>query len=71
MARYYSQHPSLHLKGDWLIEAGVGTGTFVTVKVTEDCLVLIADNSEEQQLREHLIQVQQMVGGIKADCLAN
>ncbi len=57
MARYYSQHPSLHLKGDRLIEAGFGTGTFVAVKVTEGCLVLIADNSEEQQLREQLIQV--------------
>ncbi|MCY4764098.1 type I toxin-antitoxin system SymE family toxin [Klebsiella aerogenes] len=38
--------PSQHLKGDWLIEAGFGTRTFVTVKATEGCLVLIADNSE-------------------------
>ncbi|WP_325916748.1 hypothetical protein [Klebsiella aerogenes] len=41
----------------------------MTVKVTEGCLVLIADNSEEQQLREQLIQVQQTVSGIKAGCL--
>ncbi|MCY4763329.1 SymE family type I addiction module toxin [Klebsiella aerogenes] len=61
----------MHLKGDWLIEAGFGTGTFVTVKVSDGCLVLIADNSEEQQLREQLVQVQQTVSGIKAVCLAN
>ncbi|MCY4764106.1 SymE family type I addiction module toxin [Klebsiella aerogenes] len=46
--------------GDWLIEAGFGTGTFVTVKVTEDCLVLIANNSEEQ-----LYQAKQVVKGIR------
>ncbi|EIF8787556.1 SymE family type I addiction module toxin, partial [Salmonella enterica] len=26
MTTYYSQHPSLHLKGDWLKEAGFDTG---------------------------------------------
>ncbi|MGG8166150.1 hypothetical protein PGO42_05225 [Klebsiella aerogenes] len=52
-----------------MIEAGFGTGTFVTVKVTEGCLVLIADNSEVQELREQLIQVQHWVSGIKAGCL--
>ncbi|HDT6507749.1 TPA: type I toxin-antitoxin system SymE family toxin [Klebsiella aerogenes] len=56
MTTYYSQHPSLHLKGNWLIEAGFGTRTFVTMKVTEGSLVLIADNSEEQQLCENLFR---------------
>ncbi|MGG8094671.1 SymE family type I addiction module toxin [Klebsiella aerogenes] len=46
--------------GDWLIEAGFGTGTFVTVKVIEGCLVLIANNSEEQ-----LYQAIQIVKRIK------
>ncbi|EHV5736607.1 SymE family type I addiction module toxin, partial [Salmonella enterica] len=26
MTTYYSQHPSLHLKGDWLAETGFETG---------------------------------------------
>lgn len=71
MTTYDSQHTILHLKGDWLIEAGLGTGTFVTLKVTKGCLVLITDNNEEQQLREQLVQVQQTVNGIKAGCLVS
>ncbi len=35
IARYYSQHPSLHLKGDWLKETGFDTGRGVTVKISE------------------------------------
>ena len=34
IARYYSQHPSLHLKGDWLKEAGFDKWG-VTVKISE------------------------------------
>jgi len=30
---YYSRTPSLHLKGDWLAEAGFGTDTPVTIAV--------------------------------------
>ncbi|MGK7344172.1 SymE family type I addiction module toxin, partial [Salmonella enterica] len=33
MTTFYSQHPSLHLKGDWLEEAGFKTGRGVTVKI--------------------------------------
>lgn len=31
----YSRSPSLHLKGDWLKEAGFETGRSVTVKISE------------------------------------
>ncbi|EFC0652540.1 type I addiction module toxin, SymE family [Escherichia coli] len=65
MARYYSQHPSLHLKGDWLAEAGFDTGTGVTVKISEGCLILIADCNEVQELRKELYQVKQVVKGMK------
>jgi toxic protein SymE len=65
IARYYSQHPSLHLKGDWLAEAGFETGRGVTVKITEGCLTIIADNNEVQELREQLYQAKQVVKGIK------
>ncbi|WP_115631457.1 SymE family type I addiction module toxin [Buttiauxella agrestis] len=33
MTTYYNRHPSLHLKGDWLKEAGFGTDTPVIVTV--------------------------------------
>ena len=66
IARYYSQHPSLHLKGDWLKEAGFDTGRGVTVKISEGCLTIIADSDEVQELREELYQVKRVVKGIKS-----
>ncbi|ECG1483908.1 SymE family type I addiction module toxin [Salmonella enterica subsp. enterica serovar Gatineau] len=54
MTTYYSQHPSPHLKGDWLKEAGFDTGRGVTVKISQGCIVLMADNNEVQELREQL-----------------
>ena len=62
---YYSCSPSLHLKGDWLAEAGFTTGAGVTVKITEGCIVLMADCNEVQELREQLYQVKQVVEGMK------
>ncbi|MBN6046607.1 SymE family type I addiction module toxin [Citrobacter sp. ku-bf4] len=47
----------MHLKGDWLAEAGFETGTAVTVKVSEGCLILIAECNEAQELRKELYQV--------------
>ncbi|AWE46997.1 type I toxin-antitoxin system SymE family toxin [Salmonella enterica] len=61
----YSQIPSLHLKGDWLEEAGFKTGRGVTVKISQGCLVLMADNNEVQELREQLYQAKQVVKGVK------
>ncbi|MGU9779131.1 type I toxin-antitoxin system SymE family toxin [Salmonella enterica] len=61
----YSQSPSLHLKGDWLREAGFDTGRGVTVRISEGCLTIIADNDEVQELREELYKVKQVVKGIK------
>ncbi|WP_318390949.1 SymE family type I addiction module toxin [Enterobacter sp.] len=61
----YSHSPSLHLKGDWLKEAGFDTGKGVTVRISEGCIVLIADSNEVQELREQLYQVRQVVKGIK------
>lgn len=37
---YYSRTPSLHLKGDWLTEAGFGTDTPVTIAVERGQLVI-------------------------------
>ncbi|HGY3716629.1 TPA: SymE family type I addiction module toxin [Citrobacter gillenii] len=61
----YSRSPSLHLKGDWLKEAGFETGTSVTVKISEGCIVLMADTDEVRELREQLYQAKQVVKGIK------
>ncbi|HHV7382221.1 TPA: SymE family type I addiction module toxin [Escherichia fergusonii] len=66
MTTYYSRHPSLHLKGDWLKEAGFDTGRGVTVKISEGCLTIIADSNEVQELREELYQVKQAVKGMKS-----
>ncbi|ELX2370964.1 SymE family type I addiction module toxin [Salmonella enterica] len=65
MSTCYSQSPSLHLKGDWLKEAGFDTGTGVTVKILEGCLILIAERDEVQELRKELYQVKQVVKGMK------
>lgn len=40
MTTYYSRSPSLHLKGNWLEEAGFGTDTPVTVAVERGQLVI-------------------------------
>ena len=61
----YSRSPSLHLKGDWLKEAGFDTGRGVTVKISEGCIVLMAKGNEVQELREQLYQAEQVVKEIK------
>ncbi|HAV1239760.1 TPA: type I addiction module toxin, SymE family [Salmonella enterica] len=60
----YSHSPSLHLKGNWLAEAGFETGRGVTVKISQGCIVLMADGNEVQELREQLYQAKQVVKGI-------
>lgn len=61
----YSHTPGIHLKGNWLAEAGFDTGRGVTVKISEGCIVLIADCDEVQELREQLYQVRKVVKGVK------
>ncbi|EBQ2317725.1 type I addiction module toxin, SymE family, partial [Salmonella enterica] len=53
------------LKGDWLAEAVFETGRGVTVKVSEGCIVLVADTNEVQELREQLYRAKQVVKGVK------
>ncbi|EBF3226549.1 hypothetical protein CXC20_003699 [Salmonella enterica subsp. enterica serovar Ealing] len=61
MTACYSQIPS----GDCQEEAGFETGRSVTVKISEGCLTIIADNNEVQELREQLYQAKQVVKGVK------
>lgn len=37
----------------------------MTVKISQGCIVLMADNNEVQELREQLYQVRQVMKGIK------
>ncbi|EAW1945542.1 type I addiction module toxin, SymE family [Salmonella enterica subsp. enterica serovar Typhimurium] len=60
----YSQIPSQHLKGDWQEEAGFETGRSVTVKISQGCIVLMADGNEVQKLCEQLYQAEQVVKGM-------
>ncbi|EAV5247740.1 SymE family type I addiction module toxin [Salmonella sp. 741265066_PST] len=66
MTTYYSQIPSLHLKGDWQEEAGFETGRSVTVKISEGCLILMAETDEVRELRKELYQVKKSMKHIKA-----
>ncbi|ECZ6767589.1 TPA: SymE family type I addiction module toxin, partial [Salmonella enterica subsp. enterica serovar Zanzibar] len=59
MSACYSQIPSQHLKGDWQEEAGFETGRSITVKISQECIVLMADSNEEQKLREQLYKAEQ------------
>ncbi|MBH0367249.1 SymE family type I addiction module toxin [Salmonella enterica] len=64
MTTCYSQIPSQHLKGDWQEEAGFDTGRSVTVKISDVCIVLMADGNEVQKLCEQLYQAEQVVKGM-------
>lgn len=61
MTTYYSQHPSLHLKGDWLKEAGFETRRGVTVRISQGRIVLMAESNEMQEVHEQLYQTKQVV----------
>ncbi|EFG0982522.1 type I toxin-antitoxin system SymE family toxin [Escherichia marmotae] len=63
-ARYLPNHrdtPVIKISARWLREAGFEIGTGITVKISERCLILPADNNEVQELREELYQVKQSV----------
>ncbi|HEC7704815.1 TPA: SymE family type I addiction module toxin, partial [Salmonella enterica subsp. enterica serovar Kiambu] len=51
--------PELHLKGDCLEEAGFKTRRNVTVKISDGCIVLMADSNEQ------LCKAEQVIKGIK------
>ncbi|EPB6698039.1 SymE family type I addiction module toxin [Escherichia coli] len=50
-----------------LREAEFEIGTGVTVKISEGCLLQIAECNEVQELRRELYQVKQVVKGIKSE----
>ncbi|MDU9658315.1 SymE family type I addiction module toxin [Escherichia coli] len=60
-----SDTPVIKISAKWLREAGFEIGTGVTVKISEGCLILLADNNEVQELRRELYQVKQVVKEMK------
>ncbi|WP_160192913.1 SymE family type I addiction module toxin [Escherichia coli] len=60
-----SDTPVIKISANWLREAGFEIGTGVTVKISEGCLILLADNNEVQELRRELYQVKQVVKEMK------
>ncbi|AHN79223.1 hypothetical protein ITQ18_003192 [Salmonella enterica subsp. enterica serovar Tennessee] len=62
MITCYSQIPS----GDCQEEAGFETGRSVTVKISEGCLILMAETDEVRELRKELYQVKKSMKHIKA-----
>ncbi len=55
----------IKISAKWLREAGFEIGTSVTVKISEGCIVLMADGNELQELREQLYQTKQVVKGMR------
>ena len=67
-AQYLTSHndtPVIKISAKWLREAGFEIGTGVTVKISEGCLILLADNNEVQELRRELYQFKQAVKGMR------
>ncbi len=63
--------PALHLSGKWLRDAGFDTGMNVTVKIADDCIVLILDTNETQALREELTLAKAAVKEMKQRVLSS
>ncbi|NHB90370.1 SymE family type I addiction module toxin [Photorhabdus tasmaniensis] len=57
--------PAIHLKGQWLKQAGFDTGGQITVKVMDGCLVLIPDSEATQQQHQQYQRQQAHLREIK------
>jgi toxic protein SymE len=57
--------PSLQLSGKWMRDAGFDTGRYVTVKVIQGCIVLMACDEKEQGLMEELKAAKQALKDIQ------
>ncbi len=64
-----SDTPVIKISAKWLREAGFEIGTGVTVKISEGCLILLADNNEVQELRRNFIRLNSQLRGCVTGCL--
>ncbi|EPK6163961.1 SymE family type I addiction module toxin [Providencia stuartii] len=60
-----SPPPAIHLKGQWLKEAGFETGFTFTVKILNGCLVLIPDSEDSRTIKQQNQQQQVQLNEIK------
>ncbi|HGN9136334.1 TPA: SymE family type I addiction module toxin [Providencia stuartii] len=76
MERYYtvgytlsgsktSPPPAIHLKGQWLKDAGFETGFTFTVKILNGCLVLIPDSEDIRAMKQQNQQQKAQLSAIK------
>ncbi|MBD2794406.1 type I toxin-antitoxin system SymE family toxin [Xenorhabdus sp. CUL] len=57
--------PAIHLKGQWLKQAGFEIGGSVTVKIMDGCLVLIPDSDESNSLKQQYQRQRAQISEIK------
>ncbi|TDB45465.1 SymE family type I addiction module toxin [Photorhabdus luminescens] len=57
--------PAIHLKGQWLRQAGFNTGGQITVKVMDGCLVLIPDSDATQHYQQQCQRQRSQLNEIK------
>ncbi|MGS0629694.1 MULTISPECIES: SymE family type I addiction module toxin [Photorhabdus] len=57
--------PAIHLKGQWLRQAGFNTGGQITVKVMDGCLVLIPDSDDTRTIKQQYQRQQDQLSDIK------
>ncbi|EMG9288808.1 SymE family type I addiction module toxin [Providencia stuartii] len=60
-----SPPPAIHLKGQWLKDAGFETGFTFTVKILNGCLVLIPDSEDIRAMKQQNQQQQAQLSEIK------
>ncbi|MEY1391211.1 SymE family type I addiction module toxin [Providencia stuartii] len=63
--RKASPPPAIHLKGQWLKEAGFETGFTFTVKILNGCLVLIPDSENTRAIKQQNQQQQAQLSAIR------
>ncbi|MBC8946388.1 SymE family type I addiction module toxin [Xenorhabdus indica] len=57
--------PAIHLKGQWLKQAGFEIGGTLTVKIMDGCLVLIPDSNETYSLKQQYQRQREQISEIK------
>ncbi|MDC9603725.1 SymE family type I addiction module toxin [Xenorhabdus griffiniae] len=57
--------PAIHLKGQWLKQAGFDIGGTLTVKIMDGCIVLIPDSDDTRTIRQQYQRQQDQLSEIK------
>ncbi|WP_338805361.1 SymE family type I addiction module toxin [Xenorhabdus griffiniae] len=57
--------PAIHLKGQWLKQAGFDIGGTLTVKIMDGCLVLIPDSDDTRTIKQQYQRQQDQLSEIK------